>query len=222
MKTLTHPGDEPIEVIAVGKQLPAFDWHCPIVSLPLAFKTTLDSIPADIPYLAADVSLCQARAAQLGPKLRPRVGIAWSGNPDFNLDHYRSLKLDTLKPLFDADCEFHCMQKDVQEFDLPLASGIGNLIMHSESFTDFAETAALMAQMDLIITSDTSVAHLAGALGCPTWLLCSWNPDFRWMLERSDSPWYPGMRLFRQSGLDDWSSAIEQVAAELGTWISHQ
>ena len=195
--------------------VPDFDLHCPLMSLPLAFKTTVDTIPAQVPYLAADPHKQAVWRQRLGPKLRPRVGLAWSGNVKHKNDRNRSMALRTLAPLLDLDCDFHSLQKEIKAEDLVALAEGSRIQTHEAELNDFADTAALIAELDLVITVDTSVAHLAGALGKPVWILLPYTPDFRWMTERGDSPWYPTAHLFRQRDRGDWDSVIKEVGAAL-------
>jgi tetratricopeptide (TPR) repeat protein len=204
--------------------LPQFDLHCPICSLPMAFGTRLDTIPSVIPYLPApSPSRVQAWKERLASRTsgRLRVGLVWSGNPQHGNDHNRSIPLQTLSRLLTADADVVSLQKDLRPGDATLLeqAGIVDLTVH---LTDFAETAALLACLDLVITVDTSVAHLAGALGRPTWVLLPHVPDYRWLLERDDSPWYPTMRLFRQDERRDWEAVIDVVRDELASLIATQ
>jgi tetratricopeptide (TPR) repeat protein len=199
----------------------AFDTYCGIGSLPLAFGTRLEAIPASVPYLqAADESRVQAWKQRLGAHDKLRVGLVWSGNPKHGDDHNRSLALRALSPLFDLDATFVSLQKDPRPEDqasLRERPGIVDLTVH---LTDFAETAALVSCLDLVITVDTSMAHLAGAMACPTWILLPYTPDYRWMLDRDDSPWYPTARLFRQDATHDYRRVIERVRSELSARIA--
>lgn len=204
-------------LIEQGDALPGFDLHCPLMSLPLAFGTTVDSIPANIPYLAADPQKRAMWRERLGPKDRPRIGLVWSGAASHSNDRHRSMGLVTLTPLLLLDYEFHSLQKELRTEDRAAAAEFTQVVRdHGAALHDFADTAALVAELDLIITVDTSVAHLAGAMGKPVWILLSYVADFRWLTERSDSPWYPTARLFRQDGIGSWSNVLEDVISELG------
>jgi hypothetical protein len=196
--------------------LPAFDCHCPLLSLPLALRSTLETIPADVPYLYCDPARLARWRELLGPRSRLRVGLAWSGNPEHKNDANRSLPLARLDPILALDAEFVSVQRDIRAADAAILEASGRIRHFGAAVRDFADTAALIAQMDLVITVDTSAAHLAGALACETWVLLPFNPDFRWLLDRDDSPWYPTARLFRQPAVGDWGSVIARVAARLG------
>ena len=204
-------------VIAKGNSLPACDLHCPLMSLPLAFKTTLEALPAAVPYLYADEEKRLRWRRRLGEKSRPRIGVAWSGNARHKNDHKRSLPFDLLQPLFHLPMEFHSLQNDIKASDLALVSKCGDMRLHQTELLDFADTAALIQEMDVVISADTAVCHLAGALGKAVWIMLPFAPDYRWMLNRSDSPWYPTARLFRQPAIGDWPSVIEEVAVNLQT-----
>jgi tetratricopeptide (TPR) repeat protein len=196
--------------------LPAFDMYCPITSLPLAFGTKLETIPSEIAYLPAPAaSRLQIWEDRLGPRDRLRVGLVWSGNPKHVNDHNRSLPPSALAQLLDLDATFVSLQKDVRPGDRATLLVQTNLVDLTDHLADFAETAALVSCLDVVITVDTSVAHLAGALGRPTWILLPYSPDYRWLLDRDDSPWYPTARLFRQTEARDYVSVLERVRAEL-------
>lgn len=203
------------DVTLVGQgRLPDFDLHCPLLSLPLACGTTLTTIPAATPYLAAAEQRRAGWQDRLGGGDKPRIGLVWSGSPTHANDHNRSLPLSALAPLLELPCEFHSLQKQLRAGDVPLLEA-GNLSHHGPALRDFADTAALIMQMDLVISVDTAVAHLAGALGKPVWVLLPFAPDFRWLLERSDSPWYPSATLFRQPGPGDWPAVLARVRQNL-------
>jgi tetratricopeptide (TPR) repeat protein len=203
-------------VVGCGEALPGFDCHCPLLSLPLAFKTALDSIPASVPYLSASedrTTVWQQRLPRSGLR---RVGIAWAGNPMFKGDHTRSPGLARFSPLLSlAGIEFVSLQKDLRAGDREMLQNSSRVTLMGDAIEDFSDTAALMASLDLVITSDTAVAHLAGALGKPVWVLLQYAADWRWLLDRNDSPWYPTARLFRQPEIGDWESVIQQVKGEL-------
>jgi hypothetical protein len=195
--------------------LPAFDLHCPISSLPFAFKTRLDTIPS-APYLPAPPdSLVRAWEDRLGARTRLRVGLVWSGDPFHVNDETRSIPLRTLTGILDVDASFVSLQKAPRPHDAAVLRERSDIVDLTADLTDFAETAALIACLDLVITVDTSVAHLAGALGRPTWILLPWTPDYRWLLDRADSPWYPSVRLFRQTETREYESVLDRVRGEL-------
>jgi len=191
--------------------LPAFDVHCSTSSLPLAFGTTLATIPATVPYLPAPLpARRQAWERRLGPHDRLRVGLVWSGNPGYHNDRNRSLPLSALADLLTVDATFVSLQKDPRAADRQTLAGL-DIVDLADGLADFEETAALACCLDLVITVDTSVAHLAGGLGLPVWVLLPYRPDYRWLLDRDDSPWYPTARLFRQSADRQWAGVVERV-----------
>lgn len=203
-------------VVAWGEPLPDCALHCPLLSLPMAFGTGPASIPARVPYLQANTQRAAAWRQRLGAASRRRIGIAWSGNPSHPDDVLRSIPLDCLLPLLRRqDCEFHVVQTGVTTSDAARLTQLG-VHVHSDAPFDFAETAALMQSLDLVISVDSALAHLAGALGRPTWLLLQSSADWRWMRERLDTPWYPTMRLFRQGGDGDWRVVIGDAMRALG------
>jgi tetratricopeptide (TPR) repeat protein len=204
-----------------GNKMIAFDTYCPISSLPLAFGTRLDTIPATVPYLPAPApALVEAWEARLGPHDRFRVGLTWSGNPRHKDDHNRSLSLRALLPLLACNATFVSLQKDPRPADEVTLRERPEIVDLSDHLTDFAETAALMSCLDLVITVDTSVAHLAGSLAQATFIVLPYTPDYRWLLDRDDSPWYPTIRLFRQSEARDYAGVIERMRRELETRIA--
>ena len=207
------------EIVSKGDPLPPFDLHCPLLSLPLAFETRLDSIPWPGPYLSARVDDMAAWNAWLVPHRRPRIGLVWSGNYAHHRDAERSVPLDVLFPLLDIEASFVSVQKEIRPADTAALAGRRDILDVGPALDDFATTAALLAQLDLLIAVDTSVAHLAGALGRPVWLMLTHIPDWRWLLDRDSSPWYPGARLFRQDETRTWSPVVGCIRAALGHWI---
>ncbi len=203
------------QIISSEGHPPDFDLHCPLMSLPLAFKTTLETIPASVPYLSVPSDKLQRWRKTLGKKTKPRIGLAWSGSPLLVRNISRNISLQVLARIIDPAAEWHSLQKDVAESDRAILESIPNLTDHGDSLTDFSETAALIAELDLVISVDTSIAHLAGALGKPVWILLPFHPDFRWLRNRTDSPWYPTARLFRQSRSGDWNEVVESLSKGL-------
>jgi hypothetical protein len=199
-----------VQIIAKGDPLPDFDVHCPLPSLPLAFKSTLENIPSDAPYLRASKQRLEHWSAVLGPKTMPRIGLAWAGNMKHVRDRERSMALRDLLPPLDIDAHFVSLQKDIRAEDAEILKRC-KVFPAGEKLGDFSDTAALISQLDLVISVDTSVAHLAGALGKPVWILLTHAPDWRWLLDRDDSPWYPSARLFRQSGTRDWNGVTARL-----------
>ena len=210
-------------IVTRGETLPAFDVHCPIASLPLAFRTGLDSVPAAIPYLRARderVSKWKPRIAALA---RPVVALAWAGNPAHVNDPNRSIALSRLDPLVATPgARFVSIQRDLRGGEAEMLASDDRIVHLGGELADFADTAAVIALCDLVIAVDTAVAHLAGAMGKPVFILLPFSCDWRWMLDRADTPWYPTARLFRQPALQDWDSVIAQVQAQLAqapSWL---
>ena len=198
-------------LVESGKPLPDFDYHCPVMSLPLAFKTTVDTIPAQLPYLYADLDKKQQWQEKLGNKTVTRIGLVWSGSTIHKNDHNRSLLLQQLSSLLELPVEFHSLQKEVRAVDIDTLIAFHHIHQHQEELLDFSDTAALVDAMDIIISVDTSVAHLAGAMGKKVFILLPYAADYRWMLDRTDSPWYPTATLFRQPARDDWGSVVGEI-----------
>jgi hypothetical protein len=206
--------------LSASAQFPPFDMHCPLTDLPLAFATRLDTIPSAKSYLAADAAIVGVWQNRLGPRQRLRVGLVWSGNPRHANDRNRSIPLRMLSRLLDLDATFVSLQKDPRADDAAVLRERSDIVDLTAQLMDFAQTAALVSCLDLVITVDTSTAHLAAALGRPTWMLLPHLPDFRWLLDREDSPWYPTLRLFRQPQSPDYASVIERVRSELAAMIA--
>lgn len=214
------------EIIYEGEQLPEFDYFCYLMSLPLLLKTNIDSIPNKIPYLNACPEKVKFWAEKLGPKINKRVGLVWSGGfrpdrPDlWLLNRRRNIELVKLLSLKTEGIEFYSLQKgelpEAELVVLHLQNWDGpKIINQADCLNDFTDTAALIANLDLLITVDTSTAHLAGALGKPVWLMNRFDTCWRWLLDRSDSPWYPTFRIFRQESPDDWAPVIGKIQQEL-------
>lgn len=181
-----------------------FDLATPLMSLPLALGTRLESIPAAVPYLRS------VAVAKLVSD-RPRVGVVWSGSTGHKNDQRRSIPVATLAPLFELPVDWVCLQPDLRESDLRWLAEHPAVALQRPALTDFAETARIIDGLDVVVTVDTAVAHLAGALGKPVWILLPTGADYRWLLDRNDSPWYPTARLFRQKTRGDWSGVIADV-----------
>jgi len=194
--------------------LPPMDFQLPLMSLPLVLGTTPATIPAAVPYVRADPREVARWRERLGPG-GPRVGITWSGNAAHVNDRNRSIPLQAFRSLAVEGCRFYALQTEVRPGDRGALTEWPGLVDLGPELRDFADTAALMEALDLVITVDTSVAHLAGALGQPVWILLPNLPDWRWMLDRTDSPWYPTARLYRQETAGDWSVPVERVRADL-------
>lgn len=202
------------QVVSRDDPLPPFDLHCPLLSLPLALGEPEPLAPAG-PYLKVDPDRLRAGAERLGPRRGPRVGLVGSGSRTHRKDALRSIPFETLAARLPAGPEYHLLQKDVREADRAALAARPDVAVWDEALGDFADTAALCALMDLVISVDTSVAHLAGALGRPVWVLLPVEPDWRWGLERDTTPWYPRMRLYRQTALKDWGDPLDRVARDL-------
>jgi len=201
------------QVVERGAELPKFDFYCPMVSLPRGFATTPETIPAGMPYLSADAKITERwRTKFEGSPPALKVGLAWAGSPTHRNDRNRSIALSQLSPLANVKgAAFFSLQKGaaaIRTADFCMIDWISDL-------TDFAETAGLIANLDLVISVDTAVAHLAGAMGKPIWMLLPFMPDWRWLRDRSETPWYSRMRLFRQKRRGDWNAVIAEVAAAL-------
>jgi tetratricopeptide (TPR) repeat protein len=202
------------DVYARGEALPAYDLHCSFMSLPRAFRTTGDTIPASVPYIAVPQARLQCWRERLGaPDGRRRVAVAWTGaSAVWN----RSIPLEILAPLLRReDCEFHIVQTDMEPGDREILATLPHLIDHSQDLGDFADTAAIVALTDLVVTVDTVLGHLGGALAKPVWTMLPFGAEYRWRTAGTTSAWYPTMRLFRQPALNDWPAVIAAVQAAL-------
>jgi hypothetical protein len=204
-----------IELAIKGEALPAFDVQAPLMSLPHIFGTHASTIPGDVPYLAADPALGATWGERLQAWARPRVGLVWAGNPRHENDANRSMPAAAFAPLLEKQSvSLFSLQVGASDADKAWLdhTRVHDLAPH---LSDFADTAAVLGHLDLVISVDTAVAHLAGALGRPLWLLVPFVPEWRWMLERTDSPWYPTMRLFRQAAPGNWTGLMARVATAL-------
>lgn len=206
-----------ITVVSADDPLPPYDLHCPLMSVPAMLGTTLETIPAPPAYLLPDADLRAKWQRVLAPLKRRRIGLVWAGHPSHTHDAYRSVPLARLLPLIEAsdDC-FVSLQKDQRPGDAPLLGQHFELLDLAPRLGSFADTAAVISLLDLVISVDSAACHLAGALGVPVWTLLPAAPDWRWLEARTDSPWYPSMRLFRQTRLGDWDGVIDEVRAALG------
>ena len=206
MKTLSGVS----HLIVRGDVLPPFDYHCPLMSLPRSFNTRLENIPVYPSYISVDPVKVKRLQGILGGKVKPRVGLVWRGSAD-----YKSIPLADLVQILPAKFEFVSLQKEVPEADKATLERNPSIRDYSGELHDFSETAALCACLDLVISVDTSVAHLSGALGKPTWIAVMASPDWRWLLDRDDSPWYPSAKLYRQARIDDWGAALAHIGRDL-------
>jgi tetratricopeptide (TPR) repeat protein len=208
------------QFVTSGEPLTDFDMHCPLLSLPLSLGNRSATILSQTPYLQASARAVMDWNDQLGPRHRPRIGLAWSGRPSHNNDHNRSMKLSTLlSPLAGFDATYVSLQREVRVDDAPALQGCNDILHFGEELKTYADTAALIANLDLVIAVDTSVAHLAGALAKPVWILLPFIPDWRWLLDRDDSPWYPTARLFRQDETRGWDGVMARVHAALDEYL---
>lgn len=202
-------------LVCYGAPLPHFDVHCSIMSLPFAFNTSLDTVPAVPHYLKASPEKRAQWQERLGAKSQPRLGIVWCGNNQFFLDETRSVRLESFLSLIPAGFECVSLKREVYEEDQATLNAHPDILHFGTELEDFADTAALCELMDVIVTTDSSVAHLAGALGKPVWVLLQYGADWRWFLERTDSPWYPSAKLYRQPQAGDWADVFARVKADL-------
>ncbi|HEX7652677.1 MAG TPA: glycosyltransferase family 9 protein, partial [Verrucomicrobiae bacterium] len=215
LKTLFAHNQLADQVIAFGEEIPACDFFIPFGSLPGVLGITLENLPQKTPYLQA------AMPRPAAPLSLPRVGLVWAGNPGHLQDHLRSMSLAELAVFRKmSGVEFVSLQHPLPARDqTALAEWTGRLTLYPP-FTDFLATATLVATLDLVITVDTAVAHLAAAMGKPVWILIQHSPDWRWLLERTDSPWYPNVRLFRQTIRGDWQVPLQAASAALAEWLA--
>lgn len=220
LRELMHTLARAPRIMVKAEPLPGFDLHCPLMSLPLAFGTELATIPSATPYLQAPADAVKHWGGRLPAKIRPRIGLVWSGRAEHLNDHNRSVPIDVfLSALSGVDATYISLQREFRAADLALLSERGGVTCFGEQLRNFSDTAALIENCDLVISVDTSVAHLAGALAKPVWILLPYSPDWRWLIDRDDSPWYPTARLFRQDRSRAWDSVMQRVHAELQNHI---
>ena len=203
------------QIISKGDKLPNFDYQCPLMSLPLAFKTELKTIPSVSKNISTDEKKVEKWQAILGEKTKPRVGIVWSGSATHKNDHQRSLTLSKLITHLPLDYEYVSLQKEISDVDKEVLIECCKIKHFGDDLKDFTDTAALCELIDIVISVDTSVAHLAGTLGKNTWVLLPYSPDWRWLLDRNDSPWYSSVKLYRQEKINDWESALVNIESDL-------
>lgn len=206
-------------LVEKGTALPSFNYHCPLLSLPLAFNTRLDSIPAPSRYLSSDRDRVAKWQAKLGEKQAPRIGLVWSGNAQHINDTRRSVRLADLIGGLTTACEYVSLQKEVRDGDMQFLKSHAEVRHFGDELSDFGDTAALCDLMDIVISVDTSVAHLSGALGRPTWIMLPFSPDWRWLTERDDTPWYQSARLYRQEKIGDWARVFARLNADLADYV---
>jgi hypothetical protein len=205
----------PAALVTFGEALPATDFHCAMLSLPFVFGTRADSIPANVPYLRAPDAHIEKWRTRLGPARGPRIGIAWSGNTRQRNDRNRSIPLGMLEPLRAGPWTLVSLQKEVREDEHAALGGERPILHFGDELADFRDTAALASLADAVVSVDTSVAHLAGAMGRPLTVLLTFAADWRWLLDRADSPWYPTARLVRQPERGHWLPVIKEANAAL-------
>jgi len=218
LKDLVEASRLPCRLFVPGDEVPPFDLEVPLLDLPAALNTSIATIPARVPYLSVPAAKADRWNTLLGSRTKRRIGLAWSGRRSHIEDHARSIAIAMLAPLFAVGCEFHVIQTDLSDSERNWLRGNARIFGAADfpgGERNFGDAAAHVAGMDLVITVDTSLAHLAGALGKPVWVLLAYAPDFRWMLGREDSPWYPTARLFRQQRRGDWEAVIAKVAEAL-------
>lgn len=208
------------QLISAGDPLPEFDLHCPLLSLPLAFDTRLETIPSKIPYLRPPTDKLEEWTRRLEKTQGCRVGLVWAGNAAHHRDQIRSIDFSMLAPLLGTGARFVSIQTDVRAKDLAMLNACPDIDQYADKLVEFSDTAALISNLDLVISVDTSVVHLAGALGRPVWVLLPHLPDWRWLLDRDSSPWYPTAHLFRQDNRRDWESVISSVRDALRAFIN--
>jgi tetratricopeptide (TPR) repeat protein len=203
------------QIVSPNDEWPGFDCHCPLMSLPLAFGTRIDTIPADIPYIFSDPTKVAGWRDRLGEKKQLWVGLVGSGNPSHKNDSNRSIPLASLLDQLPVSARYFSLHQELRPADQATLDQHPELQHFGDQLNDFSDTAALLELLDLVISVDTAVAHLAGAMGKPVWLLLPFNADWRWLLDRDDSPWYPTMRLFRQQSPGNWGEVIARIKSAL-------
>ena len=207
------------QVIAASSEIPEADFQCPLLSLPFIFKTRYDSIPATQGYLRAAADKVALWNDRLGAKDKPRIGLAWAGS-GVHRNNNRVLPLPELIQSLPSGFDYVVLQKELAAADRDLIRQLPGAVF-AEQLVDFSDTAALCECMDLVISIDTSVAHLSAALGRPTWIMLAFNPDWRWLLARDNSPWYPTARLYRQEKMSDWGTPLARMGADLMKTFPH-
>ncbi len=206
-------------IVSKGEPLPSFEYHCPLLSLPFVFSTNMDTVPRDRSYISAKPEKVSTWDSKLGMPNSKRVGLVWSGSQTHLNDMNRSIKLEQYRELLNAGAMFVSLQKELRDDDRVTLLQMPDVRFFGNELVDFTDTAALVENMDLVITVDTSVAHLSAAMGKPTWILLPELPDWRWLNDRQDSLWYPCVRLFRQSHKGDWNDVMENLKVALNEWL---
>lgn len=223
LRTLMRTSFDGVQVISVTEAIPEHDLHCPLMSLLLAFNVTPEGLAGEGPYLTADAALARAWRRRFEALRRPRIGLLWSGRRYPPINYPRDVPLATLQPLFTLDAEFIVLQKDISDEERALLRGFAKVDCGvAERLHDFADTAAAIDALDLVISVDTAVAHLTGALGKPVWLLNRYASCWRWLQQGSRSGWYPSMRIFRQPSVGDWTSVVNEVRPAAANLIAHR
>ena len=202
-------------LIQEQQPLPDFDYHCPLLSLPLALKTTVQTIPSSGSYLQTEPEKISTWTQKLGKKIRPRVGLVWSGNAKHKNDSNRSITLQQLYSFLPDGYDYISLHKEIRPSDQEVLNNQIGITTFCTELHDFSDTAALCELMDVVISVDTSVAHLASALGKETWILLPYAPDWRWFLDQQNSPWYQSARLYRQDERREWNNVLNNIAADL-------
>jgi ADP-heptose:LPS heptosyltransferase len=206
------------QIICEGDEIPqSFDYYCPILSLPLAFRSNLLSIPSinNALNISLDPAIRTFWQSKVMSNANPLIGLTWSGNAEHQNDHNRSILLSDILDYLPSHFNYICLQKEIRSSDQFILDSSPHLLNFSNEIQDFTDTAALISCLNCVITVDTSVAHLSGTLGVKTLLLLPYSPDWRWLLNRNDSPWYPSMRLYRQKEIGNWKGVLEQVSSDL-------
>jgi hypothetical protein len=214
------------QVIPSGTTPPAFDFYCPLLSLPLALNTTVENIPNKVPYIRPDLTKVAYWQEKLGDKKNLRVGLVWSGGfrPDqpevWDVNERRNIPLSILKKIGLPGIDFYSLQKgtDAENQLANIKESSANdfdIVDFTKELNDYSDTAAFIDNLDLVISVDTSVAHMAGALGKPVWILNRYDTDWRWFVDRSDSPWYPTAKIFNQPSYGDWDSVVKNIKQSL-------
>jgi len=203
------------QLVERGGALPAFDYHCPLMSLPLAFKTDLNTVPSLNSYIASSPGKVTDWRAKLGERAKPRIGLVWRGSAMHKNDRNRSIALGDIVERLPEQFQYVSLQKEMSDADGATLVSRSDILHFGGQLNDFTDTAALCELMDVVVSVDTSVAHLAGAMGRPVWILLPFIPDWRWLLDREDSVWYPSARLFRQDRAGDWAGVIDKVRTAL-------
>lgn len=204
-----------VKIVIRGEKLPRTDYHYPLMSLPLAFNTDLTNIPFAEGYLFSQKNKVNDWIKRLGDKTKPRIGIVWSGSKHHENDSNRSINLSELFTYLPEKNQYICLQKEFRDGDIEILNKQPNITNFSHLLNDFDDTAALIETLDLVVSVDTSVAHLSAALGKQTWLLLPFVPDWRWLLESNDSPWYRSITLYRQNKLGEWGSVLKHLNSDL-------